>query len=56
MIGIVYFSCFVRRISGVNRLFQLPTKQKIACVAIAGFMIGSTIVLKRKFLIQKKRI
>ena len=45
MIGIVYLSWFVNRISGKNRLFQLDTNVKIAWVAIAGFMIGITILL-----------
>ena len=30
----------------MNRLFQLATKAKIAWVAMAGFMMGSTIWLK----------
>ena len=48
MIGSVNLSCFVRRIRGLNKSFQLVTKLKIACVAIAGFIIGRTITLKVK--------
>ena len=48
MIGSVYFFWSVNRIRGSNNLFQLLTKLKIACVAIAGFMIGSAILLKIK--------
>ena len=46
IIGIVYLSLFVRSTSGVNKLFQLDTKLNMACVAIAGFMIGMAILLK----------
>ena len=43
IIGIVNFSFFVRSIDGRNNWFQLDTNEKIACVAIAGFIIGSAI-------------
>ena len=45
-IGIVCFCLSVARIiEGVYRLFHDATNPKIACVAIAGFNSGSTIVL-----------
>ena len=46
MIGMVYRSCLVRSIWGRNSWFQLVTNANIACVAIAGFIMGSTIWLK----------
>ena len=46
MMGMVYLSWSVNRIRGVNRLFQLATKLKIAWVASAGFMMGRAILLK----------
>ncbi len=46
MIGMVYFSLLVKMIIGMNRLFQFVTNVKIACVAIAGFMIGKIMRLK----------
>lgn len=49
MIGMVYLSWSVSRTSGVKRLFQLDTKLKIACVAIAGFIIGRTMELNIKY-------
>lgn len=42
----VYLFWSVSNTNGVNRLFQLATKLKMAWVAIAGFIIGSTIRLK----------
>ncbi|MNC52802.1 hypothetical protein D3C75_1021710 [compost metagenome] len=46
MTGIVYFSFCVSKISGMNKLFQLATKAKMACVATAGIISGRMIRLK----------
>ena len=46
MTGIVFMLSRVRRMEGMNRLFQVETKEKMAWVAMAGFMIGMAIWLK----------
>ena len=46
MIGMVYLLLSVSRMVGRKRLFQLETKQKMAWVAMAGFMMGSAMRLK----------
>ena len=42
---IVNLHLSVSRINGISRLFQLATNEKIACVAMAGFIIGKIIML-----------
>ena len=44
--GMVYMVFLVRSMLGRNIWFQLVTKVNIACVAIAGFMMGRPILLK----------